>query len=420
MSYVSHATCMICGRIFTTGQIGYVCPDHHDQGVLDIGYDYDLIRRNLSRKDLAKTTDNSIFRYRPLLPIAASSIPPPLTVGGTPLLKYDTEAKKMGLAELFIKDDSCLPTSSFKDRASVVALMRARERGAKVITTASTGNAAAALSGLCASVGQDNVIFVPATAPRAKIVQLLVYGSKVVLVKGSYDEAFELCLKVAAEYGWYNRNTGYNPFMSEGKKSCLYEICEQLDWSAPEAIFVSVGDGCIIGGLHKGCRDLLELGWIEKMPKFYGIQAEGSNYLAEAWEKKEDVISKPAIAADTVADSISAGLPRDRIKALRAVTASGGAFITVSDDEIIGAIADLASSTGIFAEPAGAATWAGLKKASSMGMVGGDDRVVMVNTGSGLKDIVAAEECTAKSELPCLLIPPDIEEFRGKIDQLLS
>jgi threonine synthase len=166
------------------------------------------------------------------------------------------------------------------------------ERGAKIITTASTGNAAAALSGICASVGQPNVIFVPEKAPAAKIAQLLAYGSTVMLVRGTYDDAFDLCLQAADAYGWYNRNTGFNPYMSEGKKTATLEICEQLAWNAPDRIFVSVGDGCIIGGLHKGLKDLMALGWIEKMPKLMGIQAAGSNYLAEAWANGEDVLTK--------------------------------------------------------------------------------------------------------------------------------
>jgi threonine synthase len=210
------------------------------------------------------------------------------------------------------------------------------------------------------------------------------------LVKGTYDDAFELCMQAAHAYGWYNRNTGYNPYMSEGKKTVSFEICEQLGWQAPDRIFVSVGDGCIIGGVHKGLKDLLALGWIERMPKLMGIQAEGSAYLYQAWRSGEDVLTKPPIAAQTIADSISAGLPRDRIKALSAVTETNGAYLTVTDDEILAAIPALARGCGVFAEPAGAAAFAGLVKAINQGLVAPDERIVVINTGNGLKDIASA------------------------------
>ena len=207
---------------------------------------------------------------------------------------------------------------------------------------------------------------------------------------GSYDDAFDLCLAAADTYGWYNRNTAYNPYMSEGKKTVSYEIAEQMGWQAPDAVFVSVGDGCIIGGVHKGFRDLLALGWITHMPRIFGVQAAGSNYLAQAWERGEDVLTKPPIQAHTVADSISAGLPRDRLKAMAAVVETGGAFVTVSDEQILAAIPDLARGCGVFAEPAGAAAFAGLQQAVQQNRVAPEDRVVVINTGNGLKDVQSA------------------------------
>jgi threonine synthase len=212
----------------------------------------------------------------------------------------------------------------------------------------------------------------------------------VALVKGTYDDAFELCLKAAKEYGWYNRNTGYNPYMSEGKKTASLEICEQLGWNAPDRIFVSVGDGCIIGGLHKGLKDLVALGWIDKMPKIMGVQAQGSSYLYQAWKNNEDVLTKPPIDAHTVADSISAGLPRDRIKAMAAVKETGGAYISVTDQEILAAIPAMARGSGVFGEPAGATAYAGLVKAANEGLVSADERIVVLNTGNGLKDVASA------------------------------
>jgi threonine synthase len=313
----------------------------------------------------------------------------------------------LGLKTVWVKDDGLQPTGSFKDRASAVAVVKAVEKGAKIITTASTGNAAAALSGLCASVGQSNVIFVPQSAPQAKIAQLLVFGSRVILVKGTYDDAFELCLQASKEYGWYNRNTGYNPYMCEGKKTAAYEICEQLDWDAPDRIFVSVGDGCIIGGLHKGLKDLMALGWIDRMPKLMGIQADGSNYLYEAWKNKEDILTKPPIKAQTVADSISAGLPRDRIKALTAVKETGGAYISISDDDILRAIPQLARGAGVFAEPAGAAAYAGLVTAVDRQLVSKDEKIVVLNTGNGLKDVSGAMQAVDLVQTKPFKVQPD-------------
>jgi threonine synthase len=293
-----------------------------------------------------------------------------------------------------------------------MAIVKAQERQAEVIAVASTGNAAAALSGLCASVRQPNVIFVPETAPQAKIAQLLVFGSTVMLVKGTYDDAFELCMQAVEEYGWYNRNTGYNPYMSEGKKTVSFEICEQLGWRAPDRIFVSVGDGCIIGGLHKGLKDLLALGWIDHMPQIMGIQAEGSAYLYQAWKNGEDILTKPPIAANTIADSISAGLPRDRIKALAAVTETGGAYLTVTDDEILAAIPALARGCGVFAEPAGATAYAGLLKAIEQGLVSSDERIVVINTGNGLKDVAGAMKAVEQVGPQPHRISPDIDALR--------
>ncbi len=319
MENILNLKCLICGRHYDPAEVDYVCPDHGDDGILDVQYDYDVIARQITKAGLRHSGEFAIWRYKALLPVDADAAVPPLSVGWTPLYHAPRLASNLGLQNVWIKDDGRQPTASYKDRASAVAVVKAAEKNASIITTASTGNAAAALSGLCASVGQSNVIFVPQSAPQAKIAQLLVFGSRVILVKGTYDDAFELCLQASKEYGWYNRNTGYNPYMCEGKKTAAYEICEQLEWYAPDRIFVSVGDGCIIGGLHKGLKDLMALGWIDRMPRLVGIQAAGSSYLYEAWKNNEDILTKPPIDAQTVADSISAGLPRDRIQGLDAV-----------------------------------------------------------------------------------------------------
>jgi threonine synthase len=409
---------MICNKTFEKENFDYVCPDHGNEGILDICYDYDCIKNSFTQKDLAACADPTIWRYKPLLPMDSHTATPPLTVGTTPLYSIGSMARDLGIGHFYLKDDSRLPTASFKDRASALAVVKAKEKNASVITTASTGNAAAALSGLCASVGMPNVIFLPATAPQAKIAQLLMFGSQVILVDGTYDDAFELCLQAAAENGWYNRNTGFNPYMSEGKKTCAYEICEQLNWQAPDVIFVSVGDGCIIGGIHKGLKDLMALGWINKMPRLIGIQAENSSYMYEAWKNKEDIVTKAPQRADTIADSISAGLPRDRIKALNAVTQTHGAYATVTDEEILAAIPSLAKKTGVFAEPAGAATWAGVQKAVQNNMLSDNDVVVMINTGSGLKDINSAMKSVELTKLPFFRVQPTMEDVNKITEQL--
>ena len=414
MDHVKSLKCLICGKEYAPHEIDYVCPDHGDEGIVDVQYDYDLIGRRLNPQMLEQNPDRTIWRYRPLLPIEPESPVPPLTVGGTPLYKTDRLAALLKLKHVWVKDDGRLPTASFKDRASAIAVVKGRERKAEIITTASTGNAAAALSGLCASVGQRNVIFVPQSAPPAKIAQLLVFGSTVLLVRGTYDDAFELCLQAAKEFGWYNRNTGYNPYMTEGKKTASLEICEQLGWDAPDRIFVSVGDGCIIGGLHKGLKDLVALGWINKLPRLMGVQAAGSAALYDAWRTDMNAMDMQPIDAQTIADSIAAGLPRDRIKALAAVRETHGAYLKVSDEEILAAIPVLGQSTGVFAEPAGAASYAGLVKAVAAGLVNPDERIVVLVTGNGLKDVASARKSVGEP----FVVNKDLNDVKRVASQL--
>ena len=395
MEKVLGLKCTICGAEYGVDEVDYVCPKHGDDGILDVVYDYDGIRGQLTPDQLAGDWTPSMWRYLPLLPVdpavaQQSSDGTNLgSVGWTPLYPAPRLATELGLHHLWVKDDSRQPTASFKDRASAIAVVKTCERGAEIVTTASTGNAAAALSGLCAAVAQPNVIFVPRTAPEAKIAQLLAFGSTVLLVDGTYDQAFEVCLEAAREFGWYNRNTAYNPYMSEGKKTAAFEICEQLNWNAPDVITVPVGDGCIIGGIHKGLRDLMALGWIGHMPRIIGVQAAGSSPLVDAWERGLEGWDMEPVEAHSVADSIVAGLPRDRIKALRAVRETDGAYVRVEDEAILAAIPALARGCGVLAEPAAAASYAGLVEAVEQGLVKADDRVVVLSTGSGLKDVAS-------------------------------
>ncbi len=417
MSNVAGLTCVICGTMYPADFSGYVCPDHGTEGILDVVYDYERVASMVSRATLAEDRDPTMWRYRSLMPLDADTQVPPLTVGGTPMYDARPLAADLGIGRVWVKDEGREPTASLKDRASAMAVVKAQERGADVITTASTGNAAAALAGICASVGQKNVIFVPASAPEAKIAQLLAYGSTVALVNGSYGDAFDLCMAAAVEYGWYNRNTGFNPYMTEGKKTAGLEILERLDWHVPDAIFVSVGDGSIIGGIHKAVKDAKALGWIDREPRIYGIQAEGSDFLAEAFDAGEDVATKAPISADTIADSISADLPRDRIKAMAAVVETSGAYVRVSDDAILAAIPTLARGSGVFSEPAGAAAYAGLVAATEMGYIGPDESVVVLATGSGLKDVTSALAAVSAAGSEPMRVDPNLAALKVALER---
>lgn len=413
MSHVKYLRCVLCDARYDPQQVQYVCPKHgpDPDGILDVIYDYDRIRPRLTRERLAANDDRSIWRYAPLLPIARPDLAPPLQVGWTPLYHAQRLGQQLGLAHLYIKDDGRNPTASFKDRASAIAIVKARELGSQVITAASTGNAASSLAGLAASVGIETVIFVPATTPKPKVAQLLIFGAQVIMVKGTYDQAFDLCFNATQTYGWYNRNTATNPYMSEGKKTAAFEICEQLAWQAPDKIFVSVGDGCIIGGLGKGLRDLRALGLIDRLPQLVGVQAEGSAVLAKAWRAGTEQIvpEKPT----TLADSISVGKPRDAIKALRAVRDTNGVYVTVSDKEILEAMRVLARGSGVFGEPAGATGFAGLLKLVQSGQIDPQERVVVLVTGNGLKDVDSAISATQ----PPALIEPTLEALAAHLQE---
>jgi threonine synthase len=361
---------------------------------LDVELDYKAIQTKYQIEDIISRTDFSLWRYLPLLPVTdPGGIGTPLRAAGwTPLYTPPLLVTKLGLEHLWIKDEGRNPTASFKDRASSVVVARAREIDAAIIVTASTGNAGAALAGMSAAIGQKAIIFAPKTAPQAKVVQLLVYGATVILVDGNYDSAFDLTIEAAKEFGWYCRNTGYNPFTAEGKKTAALEIWEQVCLnlpadSRPLNVFVSVGDGNIISGIHKGFKDLMALGWLNSMPRLFGIQSDKSAAVANAYFAGTEKIIP--ISATTIADSISVDLPRDGVRAVRAARETDGAYITVSDEEIIAGIGEL-GKYGIFAEPAGSTAFAGLKKALLSGVIMPDDPVVVINTGNGLKDIHAA------------------------------
>ena len=393
MAEVKELRCVIGDCRYALDEVSYICPTHGELGTLDILYDYESLRADIDRDAISANGPPNCWRYKPLLPVAPDALVPPLAVGWTPLYETPRIAQHLGLRRVWVKDDGANPTGSLKDRASTLVLTRALALRMGVVSTASTGNAAAALAGLGASLpDMQIVIFVPASAPAAKIAQLLVYGAQVLLIEGSYDDAFELCMETCAERGWYSRNTGVNPFTTEGKKTVALEIAEQLNWALPDVVAVSVGDGSIISGVHKGFSDLVKLGWVDKMPRLIGVQAEGSSVLAQAFANGSAPQAIRRGPANTIADSISSALPRDRAKALRAVRSTAGAFVTVTDQAIQAAIPKLAQLSGVFAEPAAAATFAGLERAAIEGLIDRDESVCLVSTGNGLKDVARARE----------------------------
>jgi threonine synthase len=403
MSNVKGLRCISCGREYEVEGMQYIC--QKCGGNLDVVYDYGEIASRLTRESLAKDTDYSVWRYWDLLPLSDRSNIMPLQIGWTPLYRAKRLEAGLGLKSLYLKDDGRNPSGSFKDRASSVAICKARELDFKVIAGASTGNAASSTACLCASLGISPTIFVPASAPEAKVAQLLVFGATVYAVQGSYDDAFDLCTEVCREYGWFNRNTGYNPYTREGKKTVSYEICEQLGWEVPDTVLVPVGDGNIISGVWKGFKDLHAVGLIDRLPRLIAVQSDKSSAVVDA--VLGDGVVK-TIQATTIADSISVDLPRDGEAAVKAVKESSGTGVLVSDEEILQSILTIARGAGIFAEPAGATAYAGLEEMRREGNISDDEAVVCLVTGNGLKDVKSAIKVAGEP----VSIEPTLDSFR--------
>ena len=384
MKNVKHAKCVRCGKIYEAVPQLTNCACG---GILDIVYDYDYIKTRLTRETLAGRRDNSMWRYRELLPVEETTPAPPLRVGWSPLYEAKALAEELGIGRLYVKDDGLNPTASLKDRASSMAVAKALEAGARVIACSSTGNAASSLAGNAAAAGLKTYIFVPSRAPKGKVAQLMTFGATVISVQGSYEETFELSKAAIKKWGWYNRNAAINPYLSEGKKTVGLEIMEQLNWEVPDYIAISVGDGCTIAGLWKGLKDLYAIGLIDRLPRLISAQAEGCCPLnraietGEAWQPMEE---------NTLADSIAVGVPRNADKALMAIRESSGLVVNVSDAEIMAAQKLLGRTCGVFGEPAGVTGAAGLKKLCEQGRIERDAAVVSVVTGNGLKDVANA------------------------------
>jgi threonine synthase len=381
MGKVTGLVCLKCGKRYEKGR-HITCPDCGLDGILDVEYDYDDLRHSLKESPLQSRHVNNIFRYQDFLPL---NQPPPgmLKVGMTPLYRFEKLADLTGVDEVYLKDDTVNPSSSLKDRASAVGIAMALEDGMDAIACASTGNAASSLAVLSASVGVDSYIFVPESAPEPKLYQIGACATRVFRVKGTYEDAFDVATAAIEKWGWYNRNCAINPYLVEGKKTCSLEIYEQLGYAVPDWLVVPVGDGCILSGQWKAFKDMRAAGLTDRSPRLLGVQAEGCSPVVECFLGKGE-----AYCADpqTIADSIRVGKPRNWRMALKALEESGGAAVTVSDEEIVSAIEVLGRHTGVFAEPAGSTAFAGLIRAAADGIIGKDERVVFLVTGSGLKD----------------------------------
>ena len=406
MKYVLGAKCTRCGAEYEALPTITTCKCG---GILDIQYSYSAIRDHFSPADLEQNRDWSMWRYRPFLPVEEDSPAPPLRVGWSPLYKADRLSKVLGLKTLYIKDDGQNPTASLKDRASAMAVVKAREAGADTIACSSTGNAASSLAGNAAAAGLSTYIFVPSRAPKGKVAQLMIFGATVISVDGSYEDTFALSKAAIDRWGWYNRNAAINPYLSEGKKTVSFELMEQLHWQVHDYVALSVGDGCTIAGVWKGLKDLYETGFIDRLPKLLSVQAEGCCPLnralqtGEPWSPMEE---------NTLADSIAVGVPRNADKALNAVRESGGIAVNVSDEEILGAMRLLGRTQGVFGEPAGVTGTAGVKKALELGLIDPDSTVVSIVTGNGLKDVANGIRAAGEP----MLVRPDLDALLSAFD----
>lgn len=403
MKHVLGAKCVKCGREYEAVPTVTTCACG---GILDIQYDYAAIRRSFSPHTLETCRDRSMWRYRPLLPVEPDSPSPPLRVGWSPLYPAPRLGEALGLRALYLKDDGQNPTASLKDRASAMAVVKAREAGATKIACSSTGNAASSLAGNAAAAGLSTYIFVPARAPKGKVAQLMIFGANVISVDGSYEDTFRLSAEAIETWGWYNRNAAVNPFLSEGKKTVSFEIAEQLGWRAPDYVALSVGDGCTIAGVWKGFRDLFAAGFIDRLPRLIAVQAKGCCPLIRAI--RENAPWRP-MEENTLADSIAVGVPRNPDKALLAIRESDGVAVTVSDEEILSAMRLVGRTQGVFGEPAGVTGTAGVKKARELGLIAPEATVVSIVTGNGLKDVANGIRAAGEP----MLVPPDLDRLKG-------
>ena len=396
--------CFHCGSLFSASEIEakphYLCPKCGKveknaplTGVLEVIYNYRQIGSVLVKEQLLRSQPGRFWNYAALWPLAYSpdtsslinisaDVMPRIQCTSDPILTC-----RLGERSVFLFDDTRNPTFSYKDRASVLVALKALQHGITEIVTASTGNAASSLAGICARLGLNAHVFVPSRIPAAKRVQIQAYGAQLYIVDGDYDAAFDLSIDIAVANGWYNRNTGYNPLTIEGKKSSVYDMFIALNGVLPNIIVVPVGDGVILSGIYKGLWELQQLGWLERLPRLYAVQAKKSDALLR-FVNTGVFEYRPAAS---IADSICAGAPRLLDMAASAVQQTNGQVIAVSDEHIMLAQKTLTREWGILAEPAAAATLAGFLAFQSKGLINDSDSVMLMVTGNGLKDMASLE-----------------------------
>lgn len=399
--------CIDCGNQLNLSDTLYLCPkcssanntNSPPKGVLKTLYDYTSLKQKINGFNELKQNN-----FLDLLPINHIESLPKLKVGQTPMYEFNELEGKPINFQLHFKDDSQNPTFSFKDRASSVVSAFAKENNFETIVAASTGNAGSSLAGLCASQKQKAIIMVPKSAPIAKLTQIIMYGATIIPVNGTYDDAFDLSIKATEEFGWYNRNTAYNPLTIEGKKTVSFEIFDQLNGNSPDRIFVPVGDGVIISGVYKGFEDLLELGFIDRIPTIVAVQSEKSDNLIRNINKDSFEIK----ASTTIADSISVDIPRNFYMVKQYIQKYLGEYLTVTDEEIIKASAVLSRNTGIFSEPAATTAFAGLLTYQSLNKIPSNSNNIVLLTGNGLKDLKSVSNLLQIPEA----ISPDIQNLK--------
>lgn len=393
-------SCNECGARYAEDRALYVCPSCARRQVPG-GPTRGVLRVVLAEADLPRRWPaaplSSPEALAAFLPVRGAGSFFSFVAGGTPLLPVPRLRETLGMPRLFLKDDTRNPSGSTKDRASALVVAKAIEYGYETVAAASTGNAATALAAAGAAAGMKTVVFVPASAPPAKLVQMATYGATLVPVAGTYDQAFELSLEACARFGWYNRNTALNPFTVEGKKTAALEIARDLAPECPDAVVVPTGDGVIIAGVAKGFADLVRCGLLPRMPRLVAVQPERSGAIARALRSGAAEIT-PEPDAGSVADSLTVSAPRNAVMALQDIRATGGCGVLVSEDGILDAIPRLAATTAVFAEPAAAIALAGLEAALAEGLVSRDERVVLLVTGTGLKDVPSAARRTRVPE----------------------
>jgi threonine synthase len=387
--------CFNCKKEFPTELIEenffYLCPDCGKaeknqplKGVLTVKYDYNELKKKLSRDEFLKLTPGKFWLYPDLWPIDLQNFSEEqlnkLALPADLLLKYTIDGR-----DLWLMDETRNPTLSYKDRATSLVVLKAIEMGISELAAASTGNAGSSLAGICARLGLSARIYVPQNIPDAKRIQIEAYGAKLVVVEGDYDKAFDVCLEESKKNNWYNRNTAYNPLTIEGKKSAAYDIFISSEGKIPDIIFVPVGDGVIISGIYKGFKELLLFGWIDKLPKLIAVQSTGSDALVR-YLKTNKFEYKPA---HTIADSISAGAPRNLYMAADAVKESKGFAVSVIDAEILSAQKEFIKRTGILCEPSSASVYAAYKKLITKDRINSSQKNLLLVTGNGLKDVEA-------------------------------